>query len=282
MNRTDTISPQPVTFYGHGGLRLAGDEWGRDTGYKIVLLLHGGGQTRHSWKETGERLAARGFRVVALDARGHGESEWADAGGYSLELFAADVVAVVKQLGEPVSIVGASLGGLTGILAAHQLDEAVRKLILVDIVPKMEMQGGVRIREFMRRHLDGFSHLEDAADAISEYLPHRKRPTNLDGLRRNLRLRDDGRWYWHWDPKFIDDPAEHLTELAERLESIAANLGIPILVVRGGLSDVVSRRSVHSFLDAVPSAQFVELDSAAHTAPGDDNDAFTSVVVEFV
>ncbi|WP_041452246.1 alpha/beta fold hydrolase [Hoyosella subflava] len=283
MNRTETLDPRPVSFTGHGGLRLAGDEWG-DKGRPLVLLLHGGGQTRHSWKGTGERLAARNLRVIALDARGHGDSEWATGSAlYSLELFAADVVSVIRQLDEPVVIVGASLGGLTGILVADEVgNDLVRKLVLVDIVPRMERKGGLRVRDFMLRHLDGFARLEDAADAIADYMPHRTRPSNLDGLQRNLRQRDNGRWYWHWDPRFVQEPMDDPAEQANDIELKAANLRIPLLLIRGAISDVVSRHSARRFLEAVPSAQYIELDGAAHTAPGDDNDSFTSVVVEFV
>lgn len=283
MSTATTESPRPVEFRGSGGLRLVGDCWGRD-GDPVVLLLHGTGQTRHSWKRTGVHLAARGFRVVAIDTRGHGDSAWApSAAGYGMDTLTQDVCAVLEEIGEPVTLVGASLGGLTGLQAAGELGAArIRKLVLVDVVPRIEKGGGSRIRAFMEGNPDGFVSLEQAADAIAAYLPHRKRPRNADGLRRNLRQRPDGRWRWHWDPQFLRKPEPELHTWVRGLESVAAGLDVPILVVRGALSDVVSRNAVEEFLAAVPNARFVELAGAGHTAAGDDNDAFTEAVVEFV
>lgn len=253
-------SARPVEFRGAGDLRLAGDCWGRD-GDPAVLLLHGTGQTRHSWKNTGLHLAARGFRVVAVDTRGHGDSAWAQsAAEYAVDTLARDVCAVVEEIGEPVTIAGASLGGLTALQVAGALGAArVRKLVLVDVVPRIEKRGGTRIRSFMEGNPDGFGSLEEAADAIAAYLPHRTRPHSPEGLRRNLRQRPDGRWRWHWDPQFLRKPDQNLDAWVQELESVAAGLGVPILVVRGALSDVVSREAVEDFVAAVPGARFVEL-----------------------
>ncbi|PPI93985.1 alpha/beta fold hydrolase [Nocardia nova] len=283
MSIATTGSARPVEFRGVGGLRLAGDCWG-DDGDRVVLLLHGTGQTRHSWKRTGIHLAARGFRVIAIDTRGHGDSGWASsAEGYALDVLTQDVCAVLDQIGEPVTLVGASLGGLTGLQVASELGaDRVRKLVLVDVVPRIEKGGGTRIRTFMQGNPDGFASLEEAADAIAAYLPHRERPRSPEGLRRNLRLRPDGRWRWHWDPQFLRKPDHRVHAWVGELESAAATLGVPILVVRGALSDVISREAVEQFVAAVPTARFVELSGAGHTAAGDDNDAFTDAVVEFV
>lgn len=283
MSIAITESSRPVEFRGVGDLRLAGDCWGRN-GDPVVLLLHGAGQTRYSWKRTGLQLAANKFRVVAIDTRGHGDSEWApSAAGYGLQTLAQDVRMVIGEIGEPVTVVGASLGGLIGLHVAGELGaERVRKLVMVDVVPRIERSGGTRIRAFMQGNPDGFASLDEAADAIAAFLPHRQRPRSPDGLHRNLRQRPDGRWRWHWDPQFLRKPEEDVQAWVRDLESVAAGLGMPILVVRGALSDVVSREAVEHFLSVVPTAQFVELGGAGHTAAGDDNDAFTDAVVEFV
>lgn len=280
-----TAGPQPVQFRGDG-MSLAGDEWNHAApesgGSPTILMLHGGGQNRFSWKNTGQVLADRGLHVVALDARGHGDSDRAPDGQYTIHALARDVAAVLEQIGRPVAIIGASMGGLTGIVAAHRAGpQSVTRLVLVDVVPRFENAGTARIRDFMTRHVHGFENLEQAADAIADYLPHRRRPRNLDGLKKNLRHRD-GRWHWHWDPAFVtsvgDDPFADVDEL----ERITTKLQIPILLIRGKLSDVVSPEGVTQFLAAVPHAEFVELSDAGHTAAGDDNDAFSEAVVAFV
>ena len=273
---------QTVRFRGDQGLTLVGDEWNRGVGSTTILMLHGGGQNRFSWKNTGQILADSGLHVLALDARGHGDSDRAPAGQYTVHTLAADIAAVLEQIGAPVVIVGASMGGLTGILAAFRAGpQLVSGLVLVDVVPRFESEGTARIREFMTRHVHGFETLDQAADAVAAYLPHRRRPRNLEGLKKNLRLRQ-GRWHWHWDPAFVTSAGDDPFVDIEELEQAVGQLRIPILLVRGKLSDVVSPDGVEDFLGKVPHARFVELSDAGHTAAGDDNDAFSAAVVEFV
>lgn len=277
-------APQTVTFRGVDDLALIGDEWNRDaaTDLPTVLLLHGGGQNRHSWKNTGQVLAQGGMHVIALDSRGHGDSDRSPTANYAVETLCADTLQVLYQIGRPVVLIGASMGGLTGILAAHEAGpHLVTKLVLVDVVPRFEKDGSARIRDFMFNHVHGFDSLEQAADAVAEYLPHRPKPRSAEGLKKNLRLRD-GRWYWHWDPAFLTKPGDDPFTRVDKLEQAAMNLTVPILLIRGRLSDVVSAEGVRDFLEKVPQAEFVELSDAGHTAAGDDNDAFTTVVVDFV
>ena len=276
-----------VEFRGDGGLTLVGEEWNRKAAstarHPTMLMLHGGGQNRHSWKNTGQVLADQGFHVIARDARGHGDSDRAPNGVYTVEALTRDVLNVLDQIGRPVALIGASMGGLTSILVAKLAGpRQVTQLVLVDVVPRIEQSGASRIHDFMVSHVHGFETLEQAADAIAAYLPHRKRSKNLEGLKKNLRQRE-GRWFWHWDPAFLnptndDDPFVRV----EQLEQAAVELTIPILLIRGKLSDVVSSEGVREFRAKVPAAEFVELSDAGHTAAGDDNDAFSEAVVAFV
>lgn len=285
MNSTNS-APQTVEFHGDKGLTLVADEWNRDAAgaaeRPTILMLHGGGQNRFSWKNTGQILADHGFHVVALDARGHGDSDRAPGAEYTVDALTSDVLRVLDEIGRPVTLIGASMGGLTGILVADLAGPAkVTKLVLVDVVPRFEKDGSARIRDFMFSHVHGFDTLEEAADAIAAYLPHRKRPRNLEGLKKNLRHRH-GRWYWHWDPAFLTAPNDDPFVRVERLEKAAVDLTIPILLIRGKMSDVVSVEGVQDFLAKVPRAEFVELSGAGHTAAGDDNDAFSDAVVSFI
>jgi len=273
-------APEQVRFRGVDDITLVGDCWPSEG--PAVLMLHGGGQNRHSWKKTGQVLADRGFHVVAVDTRGHGDSDRAPDADYSIGSLTGDVFNILDAIGRPVTLIGASMGGLTGIMVAAEAGPTkVNKLVLVDVVPRVEESGTRRIREFMAGHVDGFASLEDAAAAISRYLPHRTKPRSHEGLKKNLRLRGD-RWHWHWDPAFITVPKENPFGRVERMEQAAAGLQIPIMLIRGRLSDVVSAEGVREFLAKVPQTEFVELSAAGHTAAGDDNDAFSEVVVEFV
>ncbi len=286
---TTHSEPTTATFRGSDDLTLVADEWNSpqanlelDSTQPTVLMLHGGGQNRFSWKKTGKVLASRGLHVVALDSRGHGDSDRSPDAKYTVEALCADTLRVIEQIGRPVVLVGASMGGLTGILAAREAGpQQVVKLVLVDVVPRYDKDGSARIRDFMFSHVHGFDSLEQAADAVAAYLPHRTRPRSPEGLKKNLRHRN-GRWYWHWDPAFLTKPNEDPFIRVESLEQAAIELSIPILLIRGKLSDVVSEDAVADFLQKVPDAQFVELSGAGHTAAGDDNDAFSETVVEFV
>lgn len=281
-NANNLLDPVRLRLRGSGGIELVADQYGPPDGAP-VLFLHGGGQTRHSWKQTGAQLGAAGIRAVALDARGHGDSQWAPDRDYRYEAMVGDVHAILEQLGGgPAVVVGASMGGITGLLATHAPGgQAISALVLVDIVTRPEPEGVNRVLTFLSKNPDGFATLDEAADAVAEYLPHRPRPKSNSGLLRNLRERD-GRWYWHWDPGILGDKSADPDRMARTLDGAARALTIPVLLVRGLQSDVVSAEGAAEFQALVPHAEIVEIGNAAHTAAGDDNDAFTEAVAKFV
>jgi pimeloyl-ACP methyl ester carboxylesterase len=278
------VTRQVRRFSGVGGLGLEADVWDPAGSQQRpdIVLLHGGGQTRSSWKRAGQQLGSRGFRVVALDSRGHGHSDWSAEADYGLPTLAGDVLAVLDELARPAVLIGASMGGLTALVVAEQAaPEQLAAMVLVDIVPRYEKAGSGRVRDFMQGGMAGFDTLQDAADAIAAYLPHRTRPRKLDGLRKNLRQREDGRWYWHWDPAFMSRPGDDPADRLDRLERAAGSIVVPTLLVYGLKSDVVTRAGIDSLLELIPHAAVTELPSAAHTAAGDDNDAFAAAVIAF-
>lgn len=268
------------------GMRIAADEWPGDG--PAVVLAHGGGQTRYSWGGTAAVLSSHGHRVVSIDLRGHGDSAWDPNGDYSMGAYRDDALAVVDWIGEPVAWVGASLGGMTGLHAVDGAPDRFSSLVLVDITPRPAAAGVSRILEFMGKDaIGGFATLDDAADAIAAYQPHRPRPTDLSGLAKNLRLGEDGRWRWHWDPAFISmrtgGTSEHARDAHHgELETIARRLALPVLLVRGRLSDLVTDAEVDDFLQMVPHAEYVDVAGAAHMIAGDKNDVFTDAVAEFL
>jgi pimeloyl-ACP methyl ester carboxylesterase len=283
-----TIAPETFTIDGVGGTLIVADRLG-DPETSAVVFLHGGGQTRRSWSKAAAAVAERGWQAVTVDLRGHGESDWSEDGDYRLTSFAGDVQEVLRQLPPQPVLVGASLGGFTTMLLAGEISPAIaRAVVLVDIVPNMDPSGATRIHNFMAdRVKSGFESLDEVADAIAEYNPHRSRPTDLDGLRTNLRRRGD-RWYWHWDPKFISNTASlPPTEVADvdrlnaAVETILAG-EVPMLLVRGQMSDLVSQERADEFLARFPQVEFVDVRGAGHMVAGDRNDVFADAVLDFL
>ncbi len=285
------MTKQTIELTGADCNRLVADVYAAENARGAVLLAHGGGQTRHSWGGTARALARQGITAVTMDQRGHGDSDWIKTSDYSFHDFADDMRVVAQQLrqicGFKPAIVGASLGGLAGLFAAGGQEEAgeIAALVLVDITPKMKVDGVARIIGFMSEHADeGFATVEEAANAISAYLPHRPRPTNLSGLSKNLRMGDDGRYRWHWDPNFItsrQDYRRHASEVESEGFAAAKRLKIPVLLVRGRESELVGEDEVQALLEAAPHMQYADIVGARHMVAGDQNDIFTDALLSF-
>jgi pimeloyl-ACP methyl ester carboxylesterase len=281
---------QRFSLAGHQGISLVADSVGPQNG-PPVLLLHGGGQTRHAWEKTARRLAGAGYRAIYPDQRGHGDSAWHEEGDYAFIDYAADLAvllrAIIDEGGRRPVVVGASLGGFAAILSEGDLVPGLmRALVLVDITPRVSLDGVARIHGFMRERAgEGFVSLADAADAVARYLPNRQRPPSAEGLRKNLRQRDDGRFYWHWDPKFIDGPrpAGHDREkVTIRIAEAAARLSCPVLLVRGARSELIEDEHVREFQDLVPHGTVIDVRDAGHMVAGDRNDIFGDAVIGYL
>ncbi len=283
-----TTAPEPFVTDGRDGVRIVSDRLG-DPAARAVVFLHGGGQTRRSWARAAAAVAERGWQAVTVDFRGHGESDWSSEGDYRVVTFAEDVREVLLQLPPNPVLVGASLGGFTSMLLLGELAPGIASaVVLVDIVPDMNPSGAARIHDFMAdRMVEGFDSLDEVADMIADYNPHRPRPTDLNGLRANLRRRGD-RWYWHWDPQFIDgtaaNPPIEVTDPARMHKAIEAILAddVPVLLVRGQVSDLVSQDRAEEFLARFPRVEFVDVQGAGHMVAGDRNDLFAEAVVDFL
>jgi len=280
--------PRRLSFDVASGVRIAADAYG-DPSAPPVLFLHGGGQTRHAWGGTAQALGDAGFYAVTMDHRGHGESDWHPRGEYGVDGFVHDMVGVVAELGRPPILVGASLGGIAALLGEARSPQPIsRGIVLVDVTHRLELEGVKRILGFMAARPEGFASPEEAADFVAAYLPHRPRPKDVTGLAKNLRVGADGRYRWHWDPQLMQlwnparfDPEEGRRVVADRLDALR-RLRVPLLLVRGRMSDVVSESSARELLEACPGAEYVNLADAGHMVAGDRNDAFTGAVRDFV
>ena len=278
--------PNTLTYNASAQIQITASSFGCADS-RPVLLLHGAGQTRHAWKSAAVALAAEGWHAISLDARGHGDSAWCPDGDYSIEQFISDLKCVVTvvsdECGYAPAVVGASLGGITALLAQGEVDQALfSALVLVDITPRIDSGGVAKILKFMREHQQGFASLQEAADAVASYQSHRVRQArSAEGLRKNLRL-VEGRYYWHWDPKLLDHVGKLDVEAVDRQRVAAKNLSLPVQLVHGQMSEIVSDETAREFLQLVPHASYVNVSNAAHMVAGDNNDVFAAAVSSFL
>ncbi len=285
------VEEWPVAWRGADGNRLDGTRRGprQDGEGQPVLLLHGGGQTRHAWNAVARRMASKGLDAIAIDQRGHGTSDWVANGAYSFFDFGRDAIvlagAIRDETGQKPVLVGASLGGIAGLLASNG-SSPFAAIVLVDVTPDLNPEGIARIRAFMGDRMEeGFASIEDAGDAVARYLPARKAPSSLEGLKRNLRLGEDGRWRWHWDPAFLSEKTgagRRRQEAAAQMADAVQSLEAPILLVRGQQSDIVTQDEIAAFRRLAPAAEFVDIAGAGHMVAGDRNDVFGDAILDFL
>jgi pimeloyl-ACP methyl ester carboxylesterase len=265
------------------GLTLAADETspiGQPRGW--VLLLHGGGQTRHSWARTSRLLASAGWRAVATDCRGHGDSSWDTAGDYTTAAMARDIQAVIRQVGDSPVLMGASMGGTAALVAEGEFAPLSRGANLADVVPRLAVEGLRRIAAFMSAGSAGYATLDDVADALAALSPGRARRPRPESIVRTVRRGDDGRWYWHWDPRLAEMAGEPERSIPlSRAFAAARRVRVPTLLIRGSASDVVTAEAAEELRQIIPGAIARET-SAGHMVAGDDNDMFNRHVLEFL
>lgn len=253
------------------------------TDRSTLLFAHGFGQTRGAWSKTAQALAAEGHAGLSYDARGHGESARNPAGQpYTGDQFADDLIIIAGEQTEPPVLVGASMGGLFGLIAEARWPGLFGAMVLVDITPRWEEAGLQRILGFITAFPQGFDSLEHAADVVAAYLPHRRSRKTPEELRELLHEGADGRWRWHWDARLVDDLVRDCAQHQDAIAEAARAIRCPVLLISGGRSDLVSARTIEEFQALVPHARHAHLAQATHMLAGDDNDGFTGVVREYL
>lgn len=247
-----------------------------------IVFSHGLGQNKGAWRQASLRLAAAGHPSLASDARGHGESQWNTPGEtYHPDQFINDLIVTASQFDTAPVLVGASMGGLIGLIAESRWPGLFAAMVLADITPTWEADGVERILSFMGQYPDGFSTPAEAADAIAQFLPHRERKSD-QALRAILRESADGRLHWHWDPRLLADMGRGAEQHQQLIADAARRIACPVLLISGGRSELVSERTINDFQNLVPHAHHIRLPEATHMIAGDDNDAFTTTVMQYL
>jgi len=270
-------------FTGDGGVRLAADLFGPDSGTPVVLI-GALGQTRHAWRRVALRLAEDGYRAITLDFRGHGESDRAHDGDYSYPRQSDDLAAVARQVGRPVVLAGASLGGKICLAAAGTHGDAVcAGLVLIDAVPRSNAAGVASVSQSSQMRAEGFDTLDDAARQVAAGRGAAFVPGDGERLRRNMRQDEQGRWHWHWDGAYRDPVHKiGLGAGSDWLQSIAPNVTVPSLLTWCELSDVVDAEGIAALKAVLPQLEVEIIPGARHMIVGDQNDIFADALIGFL
>jgi pimeloyl-ACP methyl ester carboxylesterase len=276
------IAPVSLRVVAGDGVELYIEAYGNPA-HTPVIMAHGFGQSRLAWTESAAALAQAGRYCLAADGRGHGLSSWNGDARYEMNQFVDDARRLADHVGRKPIWVGASMGGLIGMVAeAETAGGLFDALVLVDVTPRWEAAGVGRILDFMRAHPQGFASVEEARDAVLHYLPHRASRAGSERLSKMLVTMPNGRLRWHWDPRLLAEIGEGVEAHFARLNAAAGKLKLPVLLVSGGKSDVVSDATIAEFMKLVPHARHERIANATHMVVGDDNHTFTQAVSDFV
>jgi esterase len=263
------------------GIRVHYLEWGPPEAAPIVLL-HGGSLTAHTWDLVCLALSDR-YRCIAVDLRGHGESEWPADADYRLETMAGDIAGVIDLLAvkDPV-VVGMSLGGLTALRLAGDLGASLRGLVIVDVGPDLRTDGAKEIVEFTQ-HDQEMDSVEDFVARAMRFNSTRKPELLRRSLLHNLRRLPTGRWTWKWDKRRMHEPdfdrmrAEHAL-----LWDSVARIACPTLIVRGERSRVFLDEDGRKLAAAIGQSTFVVVKDSGHTVQGDNPRGLLAVMEPFL
>ena len=264
------------------GLRFHYLEWGHED-RPTILLLHGFAQTAHSWDFVALSLCPD-YRVIALDQRGHGDSQWASDGDYSLEAYVADLEAVTSALDlRDLVLVGLSMGGRNSLAFAARHPERLRALVLVDSAPEMQRPGTQRIRRFVQAE-DELDSVEDFVRRAHSYNPLRPIEQIRGSIVHNLRQLPNGKWTWKYD-KALRSPGGRFRATPEAVAALwraVETVSCPALMVRGAESNVVSQETAERVAALLPRGRLAVVEKAGHLVPGDNPAAFIRVLSDFL
>jgi pimeloyl-ACP methyl ester carboxylesterase len=258
------------------GLRFHFLDWGMER-RSPLLLIHGGAQTAHSWDEVAPDLA-RDHHVLAIDQRGHGDTDWAPGGGYRREDFVADIRAFLDDRSwGSATLVALSLGGLNSLAFAAAHPDRVRGLVVVDVAPTVARAGRDAVQSQLA--VRDFATFDEAVERALAFNPRRSRENIEERLRHALRQAADGRWTYKYDPA-IAGPG--LQSDFENLWESVRNIRRPTLLVRGAQSNVLAEETVDRFLRELPGSEAAVVSGAGHSVMGDNPQGFLAAVRPFL
>lgn len=273
------------------GIRMHALDWGAAPGATIVFL-HGGGLNGHTWDVVCDLLRDE-YRCLALDLRGHGESDWAPDGDYQIQTHFRDIGRVIESLAPgPLVLVGMSLGGLVALGVAADPNVGARGLVIIDTGPDgSRTPGRKRLHAFMGGP-DEYASIDELIDRAISFNPRRSRERLRRSLANNLRQTERGTWTWKYDPRFrrpfdenevgAEEVVRRFAERRDLLLAAAARVTCPVLVVRGGQSDMFLDEDAARTAAAFRDGRWVRIDGASHTVQSDRPGELVAALREFL
>lgn len=270
-------------FVDGDGLRLHYLDW-RNDGAPPMLLLHGFSGHAHTWDAFAQTVRDR-FHVIALDQRGHGDSDWARDGAYSPDDHAKDVRSVHERLGlRAVTLVGLSMGGRNAIAFTAAHPAKVDKLVIVDIGPDIDLRGAQRVSRMAADAPEEFATPDEAVDYLKRFATVTSAAAEASlryRVEHGLKRGSDGRYRWKYD-RFLRDQRRKGATAAVDLWPAVQKITAPTLIVRGAESDVFAPATAKRMLDLIPGSRLVEIPGAGHSVPAEAPEAFAHAVGDFV
>ena len=262
------------------GLKFHYVEWGAAP-LAPLLCLHGITQTAHSWDEVAAALSSD-YRVLCLDQRGHGDSDWAPDADYTRTTQAADIDAITDAMGlSSFILAGMSMGGINSITFTARHPEKVRALIIVDVSPEVQARGVQNIRSFIQAadELDSF---EEFVARAHQFNPRRSLENIRSRLSHNLKQLSNGKWTWKYDKALRSRERGFEASALLNLWDDVRAIRCPTLIIKGGESDILSGESAQKLQAAIPHSRLVVVPGAGHSVMGDNPSAFVEAVRPFL
>ena len=252
-----------------GGMRLHYLDWGT-RGRPPILFLHGGALTAHTWDVVCLALRSR-YRCIALDQRGHGDSEWSPVTDYAPEAHLRDIEGLIDHLGvERPLLVGQSMGGLNAFVYARRHAARLAGLVVIDTGPGIRVDGARRIGNFVTETVE-LDSIEEFVERAVAFNPRRDPRLLRRSLLNNLRRSPDGKWVRKNDTRhFGQIDVQELARRAEELFRDSSPVTCPTLVVRGAESDLLHDDDAGAFANALPNGRWVRIENAGHNVQGDN------------
>ncbi|HET6474388.1 MAG TPA: alpha/beta hydrolase [Pseudomonadales bacterium] len=264
------------------GLRFYYRDWASaKPNAQALVLLHGYTGHARSWDALARTLSPR-YRVLALDQRGHGQTDWAPRDQYDTSEMITDLEAFVAALElENFALLGLSMGGLVSIGYAGKRPPQLAKLVIVDIAPEIDVAGLERIRAGVVRN-DVFASRDEAVARAREDNPIPPMEHLRHRVEYSLMRRSDGRYTYRYDPALRDPTNPRKGIPADEGWKLVAKIAVPTLLVRGEVSDILSRGVAARMAETIPDCRLVEVAGSGHPVPLDKPDAFAAALGGFL